>query len=684
MNKQWNWLSLGLPVLGLSALVAGCPAEMTEVDAASTFDAPSEVDAGSDASVDAPLPSDASGCPTGQTRCGATCVDLTSTVANCGACGTVCAAPTGGAPTCTAGGCGVMCNSGRTACGTGAATTCPDVMTDPANCGACGNACPDAQLCVAGRCQIDCPAPSTICVATDVMSCINTANDTAHCGRCDNACPTPANATAACNASTCGIGACATGFADCDSAAANGCEVNTTNTLTSCGTCGTVCAPPANATATCEDSACGFTCLMGFADCDGVASNGCEVVLASDVNACGACGMMCPPLANASPSCALGTCGIGSCAMNFADCDGVVSTGCETALLTTPTACGACGRVCTTPNATAGCAGGSCTVTACAAGFADCDANAANGCEVNTTNTPTSCGACGRVCATPAHAIPTCGGSSCGFTCVAGFADCDGLPANGCETDLSAPASCGRCGNVCTVSNGTPACAMGTCSVATCNSGFANCNGAATDGCETNSNTDTRNCGLCGRVCPSGNSCTAGACTAPTCRAGSNMLSQAPSGLAMICDHPTDAVCEQDFQTMCPPAWHLCTRPEFIARNDGWSYVPSQRPVGEIFCRSGGAAGHFTIGWSNTADAMSVDPTNNCGFGSSRTACPSGFGCNEQNAFALCCAPNPTCGNGVVDALEECDDANASEADDCLNSCAWRVPTAHGVSGAGC
>ena len=51
---------------------------------------------------------------------------------------------------------------------------------------------------------------------------------------------------------------------------------------------------------------------------------------------------------------------------------------------------------------------------------------------------------------------------------------------------------------------------------------------------------------------------------------------------------------------------------------------------------------------------------------------------------ALCCAPLPTCGNGMVDAGESCDDANLDETDDCLNSCSFRVPAANGQSGTGC
>ncbi|NVB38299.1 hypothetical protein G6O69_10690 [Pseudenhygromyxa sp. WMMC2535] len=62
-----------------------------------------------------------------------------------------------------------------------------------------------------------------------------------------------------------------------------------------------------------------------------------------------------------------------------------------------------------------------------------------------------------------------------------------------------------------------------------------------------------------------------------------------------------------------------------------------------------------------------------------------GMGCNERHAQALCCAPSPTCGNGVVDSPDEqCDDGNDDDGDACLSSCSWREPGAHGESGRGC
>jgi peptidoglycan/xylan/chitin deacetylase (PgdA/CDA1 family) len=78
-----------------------------------------------------------------------------------------------------------------------------------------------------------------------------------------------------------------------------------------------------------------------------------------------------------------------------------------------------------------------------------------------------------RFDAGPQHVLPDTPVSPSHVACSGTLADCDGDPANGCETDLIATAtSCGACGHVCTAANGSPVCANGTCGVASCDPGF--------------------------------------------------------------------------------------------------------------------------------------------------------------------------------------------------------------------
>ncbi len=131
-------------------------------------------------------------CPTGQNFCGATCTDLQTNVANCGACGTVCTAPVGGSVACAAGACVRACPTGQTNCG----GTCRAVATDASNCGACGTVCAapfgGTTSCVAGGCVAACPTGQTNCGGT----CRNLATDNANCGACGAACSAPTTCVA--------------------------------------------------------------------------------------------------------------------------------------------------------------------------------------------------------------------------------------------------------------------------------------------------------------------------------------------------------------------------------------------------------------------------------------------------------------------------------------------------------
>lgn len=107
----------------------------------------------------------------------------------------------------------------------------------------------------------------------------------------------------------------------------------------------------------------------------------------------------------------------------------------------------------------------------------------------------------------------TCSGGICGGTCSAGFADCNNdKNSDGCETNTKTDVNnCGGCGTTCSTNNVTPSCTNGACG-GTCDAGFANCNGNAADGCEA-----AVSCGdCCGVTCGAGKACVGGTCTTST------------------------------------------------------------------------------------------------------------------------------------------------------------------------
>jgi hypothetical protein len=64
-------------------------------------------------------------------------------------------------------------------------------------------------------------------------------------------------------------------------------------------------------------------------------------------------------------------------------------------------------------------------------------------------------------CSVPANATVTCREGTCGFACKTGYADCDNDPRNGCEVDLTSdPLHCGACSSACPIRE---TCYHGTC-----------------------------------------------------------------------------------------------------------------------------------------------------------------------------------------------------------------------------
>jgi len=171
-------------------------------------------------------------------------------------------------------------------------------------------------------------------------------------------------------------------------------------------------------------------CPTGRSCCGGAC-----VDAATSVSHCGACGAICM-IANGAPECRAGVCSVGMCAGAFADCDRMAGNGCEVDTAADRAHCGACGATCDArPNGVAGCVMGRCE-RRCAEGFADCDGDPMNGCEVDTRATLAHCGACNAACATG-----VCRDGACQP------ARCDDAVRNGTETDVDCggAGACARC-----------------------------------------------------------------------------------------------------------------------------------------------------------------------------------------------------------------------------------------------
>ena len=114
------------------------------------------------------------------------------------------------------------------------------------------------------------------------------------------------NGEASCNShAECSVAQCDFRWDDCNDDYLDGCETNLNSDLNNCGSCGNVCTDLAHAAATCGGAACVIRlCDVGFADCNGVAYDGCERPVSADPRNCGGCGVLC----EAGTACVDGVC----------------------------------------------------------------------------------------------------------------------------------------------------------------------------------------------------------------------------------------------------------------------------------------------------------------------------------------------------------------------------------------
>jgi hypothetical protein len=347
---------------------------------------------------------------------------------NCGACGRVCPDIVNGVPGCLLGSCGLdHCKAGFQDCNGDPQDGCEtNVQADLKNCGNCGAQCPTLPggpsicqdgACVIGMCKMgfdSCdPGPLQYC-QTSLLT------DEDNCGKCGTKCPTVPALQRACVAGTCTGIACQANWKDCDSSAATGCETNISKDPANCGGCGNACTV-SSGTGGCVNSQCKiFSCNPGFGNCNSVDADGCEADLKKDIINCGVCGASCINTQNAtgvtctSAKCAVTTCFVGTVmgvSRKWADCDRLYNNGCEVDLNSNITNCGACNSRCPdVPHANGVCRLGVCYPTdSCDPGWADCDKNPTNGCEIDTTSDPSNCGSCNNLC----QVVQRCVNKSC-------------------------------------------------------------------------------------------------------------------------------------------------------------------------------------------------------------------------------------------------------------------------------
>jgi 6-phosphogluconolactonase (cycloisomerase 2 family) len=251
-------------------------------------------------------------CPQGHADCdgirGNGCeTDLESDANNCGRCGVACgAAAHVNAASCATGACTVAyCAPGWADCDAKFENGCEvNLAVDANNCGKCGAACAAGanaagSACVNSVCQlVGCAAGYGDCDGKPENGCeANLTNDISNCGGCGSGCPVPANGgSVACSGGGCQLTSCQPGYADCDRSRANGCEVAINTDVHNCGACG---------------MSCSGTCSAGFC-------------VAAGCTADSQCAM-----ANATGVCRTGSCQIGVCTPGYADCNGVAGDGCE-------------------------------------------------------------------------------------------------------------------------------------------------------------------------------------------------------------------------------------------------------------------------------------------------------------------------------------------------------------------
>jgi cysteine-rich repeat protein len=181
------------------------------------------------------------------------------------------------------------------------------------------------------------------------------------------------------------------------------------------------------------------------------------------------------------------------------------------------------------------------------------------------------------------------------------------------------------CGSLMPIDRGIAICVSGACSLSACMQGYGDCDGSLTNGCEAVIGT-IQNCS-CGISCTPQNEC-----VTPSCANGACQFTNVIAG----------TLTSQNITGNCKK--NICDGNGNITNITDNTNIPNDNnPCTTDTCINGVPTYALVV---------------------AGTVCPAGI-CNGSGQ----CIPNPVCGNGIVEAGEQCDDGNNDAGDGCAPNC---------------
>lgn len=275
-------------------------------------------------------------------------------------------------------------------------------------------------------------------------------------------------------------------------------------------------------------------------------------------------------------------------------------------------------KPCPSAHGTMSCQGRQCVVNACDKGYADCNANAGDGCEVDLSKAA-SCGACNATCGA---AAPLCAPSGPTFQCTNGCTPAAPLNCGAeCVDPLTSTNHCGGCNLKCAdVANGTAGCTAGVCNL-TCKPQFHECTGKCV------AKTDPASCGAACTPCPvpAGGVAT---CVNDTCGIACTAPNHACGGKCVGDNDPT----------ACGAACTACPAPAGGTATCAAGTCGGTCPAGTHLCAGTCVADNdaAACGAACTVCPVPANATATCGAGACAFTCAAGFGNCDANPANGC------------------------------------------------